>query len=155
MLILTHLHPAPCAINPPQIGPRTGPNRGPKEKTDIAKPRCSATNMSDITPPPMVKHADPPIPVRSLKTINADRFGASAQPIWNRTKKDVAALRTILRPYISLKGDRNNGPAYMLCQSYWAVHVIQMFTYTVAKQITCHSKGPQDRRCIAELSISI
>ena len=93
----------------------------------------------------MVKHADPPIPVRSLKTINPARFGASAQPIWNRTKKEVAALRTILRPYISLKGDRNNGPAYMLCQSYWAVHVIQMFTYTIAKQVTCHSKGPQDR----------
>lgn len=111
MVLLTHLHPALCAIKPPQIGPRTGPKRGPKEKTDIARPRCSASNMSDITPPPMVKHADPPIPVRSLKTINAGRFGASAQPIWNRTKKDVEILRTILRPYVSLKGDRSNGPA--------------------------------------------
>lgn len=81
----------------------------------------------------MVKHADPPVPVRSLKTINAERFGASAQPIWNRTKKDVAALRTILRPYISLKGDRNNGPAYILCQGYWEEHAIRMIAYTVAK----------------------
>jgi hypothetical protein len=119
--LLTHLHPALCAINPPQIGPRTGPNRGPAPKIDMAIPRCSGSNKSDTTPPPMVKHADPPIPVRSLKTINAERFGASAHPIWNRTKKDVEMLRIILRPYISLKGDRNNGPNLDNLSGHWIV----------------------------------
>lgn len=110
-MILTHRHPAPCAIKAPHIGPKTGPKRGPKEKTDMARPRCSGLNKSDTTPPPMVRQADPPMPVRTLKTIRAERFGARAHPIWNKTKSVVAALRTILRPYISLRGDRNNGPA--------------------------------------------
>jgi hypothetical protein len=44
-------------------------------------------------------------------------LGASAHPIWNRTKKDVEMLRIILRPYISLNGDRNNGPNCMFCQT--------------------------------------
>lgn len=109
-LLLTHLHPALCAMKPPQRGPRTGPKRGPAPNIDMAIPRCSGSNKSDTTPPPIVKHAEPPIPVRTLKHINAERFGASAQPTWKRTKKEVEILRMILRPYISLNGDRNNGP---------------------------------------------
>jgi hypothetical protein len=58
----------------------------------------------------MVKQAEPPMPVKSRKTMSADILGARAQPIWKSTKLEVAMFRINLRPNISLSGDKNKGP---------------------------------------------
>jgi hypothetical protein len=97
-------------MNPPHIGPRTGPKSGPAENIAMATPRFSGSNKSETTPPPIVRHPDPPRPVSSRKTITEEKLGARAHPIWKRTKVDVDKLRIIRRPYISLSGDKNNGP---------------------------------------------
>jgi hypothetical protein len=99
-------------MKPPQSGPSTGPNRGPAEKKAIANPRCSFSNRSATTPPPIVKQAEPPMPVTSRKTISADMLGARAQPTWKSTKIEVAMFRINLRPNISLSGEKNKGPTY-------------------------------------------
>lgn len=99
-----------CAMNPPHIGPKTGPKSGPAENIAIARPRFSGSNRSDTTPPPIVRHPDPPRPASSRNTIMEEKLGERAHPIWKRTKADVARLRIIRRPYISLRGDKNNGP---------------------------------------------
>ena len=108
----TQRHPALSAMNPPQMGPRTGPNNGPNVKTDMASPRCSTVNRSATTPPPVVNPAEPPIPARVRNAINAGILGASAPATWKSTNITFAALRTILRPYISLSGEKTKGPVY-------------------------------------------
>ena len=110
----THLQLACSAMNPPQIGPRTGPNRGPNEKMAMASPRCCFSKRSAIIPAPMVKQPEPPIPVKNRNTMRDWIFLDNAQPIWKHTKNVVAALRMILRPNISLIGERNIGPIYVV-----------------------------------------
>ena len=42
---------------------------GAAAKTDIAKPRCEAGNISAITPPAFVNGEDPDSPQKNRKTI--------------------------------------------------------------------------------------
>jgi hypothetical protein len=99
------------------MGPKTGPKSGPAENIAIARPRLSGSKRSDTTPPPIVRHPDPPKPASSRNTMIEEKLGERAHPMWKRTKAEVAKLRTIRRPYISLSGDRNNGPNYHFISS--------------------------------------
>jgi hypothetical protein len=92
------------------MGPKTGSNNGLNVKTDMASTRSSAVNKSAITPPPVVNPAEPPIPARVRNAISAGILGASEQATWKSTNIIFAALRTILRPYISLSGEKTKGP---------------------------------------------
>lgn len=51
-----------------------------------------------MTPPPIVRQPEPPIPARKRKTIRAERLGARAQPICQTQKNVLAPVRTILLP---------------------------------------------------------
>lgn len=63
-----------------------------------------------MTPPPMVIHPEPPIPDKKRKTMSEPMFGANAQPICQMTKKQLAPVSTMRRPYISESGERSIGP---------------------------------------------
>lgn len=108
----THRQPIVPPINPPAIGPAIGPSIGPEAQNDVARPRFSIGNRSDITAAPRVRQREPPIPPSNRKTVKHAMFGESAQPICQTTKNQLAQLRAIRRPYISLKGAKESDPNY-------------------------------------------
>ncbi|GMG10787.1 unnamed protein product [Aspergillus oryzae var. brunneus] len=107
----THFHPAFIPRNPPMTGPITGPMKGAAAKRHRASPRCSARNISLITPPAFVSGDDPAVPARKRRTNKVCIFCAPAHP----AKKTVIApnetMKGYWRPMNSLSGAQNNGPS--------------------------------------------
>lgn len=95
---------------PPAIGPITGPNKGPKLKSEVANPLLSAWNRSAIIPAPMVRQPEPPNPAINRNPINVLKLGANAHPICHTQNIILPPVRTYLLPYISDKGASINGP---------------------------------------------
>ena len=108
----TQRQPIDSPMNPPHRGPIAGPIRAPEPQMDAAKPRFSTGKRSAITPAPMATGPTPPTPVSSRNTMREALFGARAHPICHTTNHQLAQLKTIRRPYISLKGASNSGPNY-------------------------------------------
>jgi|SRR5277367_4068094 len=110
-------------MNPPQIGPityhqplrwkwvGTGPMSGPIDHMAVAFPLESGAIMSAITPPPRARHALPLNPAKNRRTISVAILFENPQPRVNATNKTLVKLNTDARPYISLIGAHNNGPA--------------------------------------------
>lgn len=108
----THRQPISSPINPPHIGPITGPMSGPTPQIEVAMPRFSTGKRSAMTPAPRVMLPTPPTPARKRNTIKDSMLGARAQASCHMTKNQLAPLRTMRRPYISLRGASNDGPNY-------------------------------------------
>ncbi len=76
----THLHPFVSPRKPPTMGPRVGPMKGAAAKTDMARPRCDAGNISAITPPAFVKGDEPNAPAKNRRIIRVWMFCEPAAP---------------------------------------------------------------------------
>src|SRR6187402_1787291 len=106
----THLQPTVMVINPPTIGPRTGPIKGAVAKMDIARPRWAGKKRSAISPPELVREDAPKVPARNLNT-KSDAM--ELQPAEAPTKATISAcvvMKMIRRPYSSDKGAHKAGP---------------------------------------------
>jgi hypothetical protein len=62
------------------MGPMTGPRNGAAAKMLVAKPRCEALNISEITPPAFVNGEEPNAPAKNLRMIKVCMFFEPAAP---------------------------------------------------------------------------
>jgi hypothetical protein len=87
---ITHLQPpiGDSPRNPPMKGPSVGPKLGARAKSDMARPRSEASNISAITPPALVKGLEPNAPAKKRSTNKLWTFFAPAQ----------AALKAVKAP---------------------------------------------------------
>lgn len=73
----------------------------------VAPPIFSLGKVSEMTPPPTLRMALPPIPAKSRRTIKVPIEFAVAQPIWKTVKMILPACIIGVRPYSSDSGARN------------------------------------------------
>lgn len=84
--------------------------KGAAAKTDMARPRWEAGNMSAITPPALVRGEEPKAPAKKRKTIRVCMFCDAAAPALKAVRAPYVMKNRIWRPYSSDKGAHNNGP---------------------------------------------
>lgn len=84
----THRQPFVSPKKPPTIGPSVGPMNGAAAKTDMARPRCFAANMSAMTPPAFVRGDEP----------NAPAKNRSMSSVWTFFEPTAPALKAVRAP---------------------------------------------------------
>jgi hypothetical protein len=99
-----------CVMNPPAIGPATGPANPPAAKTQIAYDRGIGSHRSASAPPTTARGADAKKPPRNLPTHIVVMFWARATGIWKMANSANPKKRGILRPRTSDIGPKAMGP---------------------------------------------